>query len=384
MHEGVRRAYLPPNLVYGAGAIGQLGDIACQYGRVALVVTHAPGRFTASGIPANSERILQGAGVATSRFAVEREPSVATIDAGAAFARQQAAEVVIGIGGGSALDAAKAIAAMAVHDGTTEDYQLGRRVLTTQPLRVIAVPTTAGTGSEVSRVSVLLNPGLRVRKSIGDPRLVPTVAVLDPELTVGCSKEQTVSVGLDALAHAIESNVSLEATAFSNAVGLEAVRLLSSALPATVRDGADPDARGNALYGSSLAGMALNAGVGIAHILAQPISAVTDLPHATVVSILLPHVVAANARYAEEAYGRLATAAVGRPVSRARGAAVLRERIDTLQDAGGIPVRFSDLGVTQSQLSDAVQVALKWQGHITTNPRPVNESLLTSVVDAAL
>lgn len=383
MTDAVRRLHLPPEVIIGLGTLAEVGRIVERLASRVMLVSHAAGRFTATGIPDRAEQIMRTSGVSVTRTAILPEPSTEAIDEAAALARRDKIEAVVGLGGGSPLDAAKAIAALATHNGTCADYQMGARSFSRKALPTVCIPTTAGTGSEVSRVSVLLNRPLRVRKSLNDPRLIPAVAILDAELTVGLSKQQTGAVGLDAMSHAIESNASRGATALTDALSLKAMSLLAGSLGDAIQSPNDLRARGDALVGSSLAGMALNAGVGAAHILAQPISSVTDLSHSTVISILLPHVIQANAGYAAECYQRLAEAATGRPVAADDGANVLVDLVTRLRHAAELPTTFSELGVTRGQLNDALETATKWQAHITTNPRPVSRELLDELLQTA-
>jgi alcohol dehydrogenase len=291
----------------------------------------------------------------------------------------------VGLGGGSVLDMAKGVAILATHSQSIRDYQMGDAVFVRPGLPVVAVPTTAGTGSEVSRVVVVDNKEAGIKRSVIDHRLIPKVALLDPELTLTLPTDLTCTIGLDAFSHALESFVSLQANPFTEAVGLQAMRLIGQALPRAVRCGTDVEARGDMLFASSLAGLSLSAGVGAAHILAQPISAVTGLSHSQVITILLPYVVRANSNYALEKYatvaGILNKAVEGVPPG--HPAASLDAMLQRLQALGGIPARFRACGVTGQQLADAVEIALRWQMHIRTNPRPVDRALLQGIVQAA-
>jgi alcohol dehydrogenase len=375
--------FLSPRMLCAPGAIARIGVETAALGASALLVAPESGVVVLDQWVDRAEELLRGAGVAVHRFCVSVEPAIELYDEGVRLCRSHGCDVVVGIGGGSALDTAKAIALIAVHEGSVEDYQLGRRSFKRRGLPMIAIPTTAGTGSEVSKVSVITNPRIGMKKSIGNPLLIPTLALLDPELTVSVPRGLTGSVGLDALSHAIESFVSLRSNPVTDALGYEAACLLIHSLPRAIQNPGDLEARESALWGSSLAGLAMNAGVGLAHILAQPISSSTGLSHSAVISVLLPHVIEANAAYASAKFDRLASG-IGESASPLGGATAVAAAVRRIRDLAGIPVRFADMGATREQLMHACDLAVEWQSHILTNPRPVDRALLVDVVLGSL
>lgn len=377
--------FFPPKVVFAEGSVQQIGAEAVALGRRAFLVTHRPGRFTATGIVDQVEKLLGEAGVEAICHGVEPESAIPTFDRGARECREAGCDMVIGLGGGSALDAAKGIAIMATHEGSIRDYQMGQATFERPSLPVIGVPTTAGTGSEVSRVAVVGNEETGIKKSVYDPSFIPRVVLLDPELTLSLPPELTCSTGIDALSHALESYVSLNANPFTEAFALQAFKLIGQSLTRAVLDGRDIEARRDMLLASCLAGLSLNAGVGAAHILAQPVSAVTGLSHSQAIAIMLPHVVQTNLDYATEKYARAADAlsegvdGLG-PKDAATGVLCALQRF---QEVGGLPRRFRDLGVTKQNLMDILDNALRWQMHIKSNPRPVDRSVLDGVLQAA-
>lgn len=214
----------------GAGCFGKIPHETARLGRRAAIITgsHLVG----------SERImalceaLGARNVQTAVFEpITHEPAVERVDELASFLRDECTDVVISIGGGSVMDTAKAAALMAVNEGITEDYQLKRRDITNPPLPQIAVPTTAGTGSEATRVSVLTNEPMAIKRSISHPLMTPAVAVLDPELTVDLDLRYTTLTAMDAFAHAIESAVSRSSTPYTRQIALAAIEHLSAGLP---------------------------------------------------------------------------------------------------------------------------------------------------------
>src|SRR5262245_26642329 len=282
-------------VVFGAGSSRDLAAVARELGRHALVVT---GKSSDRAADLVSQLAL--AGIAVTSTAVAGEPDVALVDRGRTLAREAGCDVVIGIGGGSAIDAAKAIAALAANDGGPLDYLevIGRGQPLTRPsLPCVAVPTTAGTGSEATRNAVLGAPDARVKVSMRHASMLPRVALVDPDLTVPLPSSLTAATGLDALAQLVEPYVSSRANPMTDAICVEGIRLASEALPAAVRDGGDRRARASMALASLWSGMALaNAALGAVHGFAGPVGGRFGAPHGAVCAALLPHVMAANIR----------------------------------------------------------------------------------------
>jgi alcohol dehydrogenase class IV len=273
-------------IVFGEGALAEVPAAARELGTRALLVT---GR--------SRER---AALPAAATFAVEGEPTVDVVRRGVEAARETGADLVIALGGGSAIDAGKAIAALAANDGDVLDYLevIGKA----QPLErpstpFIAIPTTAGTGSEVTRNAVLASAEHRVKASLRSPLMLPRLAVVDPELTYSLPPAITASTGLDALTQLIEPYVSVRANAMTDAVCLEGMRRAAGALARAWRDGSDREARRDMALGSLFGGMALaNAGLGVVHGFAAPVGGMFPAPHGAVCAALLPHAMEINIR----------------------------------------------------------------------------------------
>ncbi len=220
-----------PGVVYcGAGTFNAIVEEAPRLGRRAGIVTGA--HLVKSQRVADLFEDLRKRGLHVSiSEPVTEEPTVERVDELAAFLREERADVVISIGGGSVIDTAKAAAMMATNDGRTEAYQLKRREVTSPPLPQIAVPTTAGTGSEATRVSVLTNNALGIKRSVSHPWMTPDVAILDPDLTVSLPLDLTTLTAMDAFSHAIESAVSRSANSYTRHIALAAIERLSNGLP---------------------------------------------------------------------------------------------------------------------------------------------------------
>jgi alcohol dehydrogenase class IV len=282
-------------IVFGPGTVAELGPLARAIGRRAFVVTGKDKIRHASVI-----NDLEGAGLNCTLFGVAGEPAVDLVREGAALFRASGCELLIAIGGGSAIDGGKAIAALAANSGDALDYLevIGAgKPIASAPFPTIAVPTTAGTGSEVTRNAVLASPGHRVKVSLRSPMMLPRIAIVDPQLTMGLSPAITASTGLDALTQLIEPYVCAKANPLTDALCLDGLRAVKRSLAAAYRNGLDAAARAGMSYASLLGGLALaNAGLGIVHGFAAPIGGMFAAPHGAVCAAILPHGMAANIR----------------------------------------------------------------------------------------
>ena len=277
----------------GQGSVAMLGPEASTFGRKALLVLD-PG-LTAAGLQEKIEAPLTDSGVEYVLFQdFVQEPEPVQADAAAAAAKESGCDLVIGVGGGSAMDLAKAAAVLVTNDGQAQDY-VGVGLVPKPGLPTIMVPTTAGTGSEVTWTAVFTRRAEKAKGGINSPFLYPSLALLDPELTVTVPPDMTASTGMDALCHAIESYTSVKANPMSDLVAREAISLIAEYLPVAVADGRNIEARENMLLGSLLAGLGLaNAGVTAVHALSYPLGAIYGIPHGLANAILLPHVVSFN------------------------------------------------------------------------------------------
>jgi alcohol dehydrogenase class IV len=282
-------------IVFGPGTLREVGPLARQLGTRALVVTGAN--------PDRAEPLLTSLrehGLAIHTLSVHGEPEVETVEEGVTLARQKACDVVVGFGGGSALDAGKAIAAMATNPGELLDYLevIGRgKALTGPSAPFIAIPTTAGTGTEVTRNAVLASPQHQVKVSLRSPLMLPKVAVVDPELTYELPPAVTASTGLDALTQLIEPYLSSRANQMTDALCVDGIRCAARSLRTAVENGHDTAARMDMSVASLFGGLALaNAGLGAVHGFAGPIGGQFPAPHGAVCAALLPHVLEANLR----------------------------------------------------------------------------------------
>ena len=283
----------PARIIFGAGAVNDVGAAAKEFGRRALVVT---GRNANRAEPLL--KILRECSVRAATFSVAGEPEISTVESGVALAKAERCELVIGLGGGSALDAAKAIAAMLTNDGELLDYVevIGRgKALTKMSAPFIAIPTTAGTGSEVTRNAVLASPAHRVKVSLRSPLMLAKVALVDPELTCDLPPALTASTGLDALTQLIEPFVCTRANPMTDALCVGGIRRAARSLRAAFTNEQNKSAREDMAWASLFGGLALaNAGLGAVHGFAGPIGGMFPAPHGAICAALLPHVMAAN------------------------------------------------------------------------------------------
>lgn len=282
-------------ILFGPGVAREAAPAAAQWGKRALVVTgRSPGR--ASGLLDD----LRAAGVASTVFSVESEPTVDLVGRGVTVAREESCDLVIAMGGGSAIDAGKAIAALLTNAADVLEYLevIGRaRPLTLPPAPFIAVPTTAGTGSEVTRNAVLGSPQHRLKASLRSPRMLPRLAVVDPELTLSLPPFVTASTGMDALTQVIEPFVSIRANPMTDLVCVEGMRLAARSLRRAVQEPDNRDARSDMSLASLMGGLALaNAGLGVVHGFAAPVGGMYDAPHGAICAAVLAPGVEANIR----------------------------------------------------------------------------------------
>jgi len=314
--------YCVGRIIFGRGQFARIGELAARFGRTALAVVN--GCEPGDGNPADRLADLLAAAGARCVFLRQRgEPTVADVDRGAELARREGCEVIIGLGGGSAIDAAKAVAGVLTNGGAALDYMevVGAGKKIARPaVPWIAVPTTAGTGAEATRNAVIACPEKRFKASIRSERLLASIALVDAELGVGVPPDVTARSGMDALCQLIESYTSTGAGPMTDALAMEGLRLAARSLLRAHADGADLDAREEMAMAALLSGIALtNAGLGAVHGLAAPLGANFPAPHGSVCAALLPHVMAANVaalRAPGSAHPALARyAAVGRAMA---------------------------------------------------------------------
>lgn len=347
------RFHVPTRIHFGSGSVSLLkGIIEEDYeGSRPLVVTDRG--IIESGI---AEKILTPLPKIPVFDQVEPNPKHATVNSGAGLARRNKINLVIGLGGGSALDAAKAIALLATNSGRIEDYE-GRRKYKLPPLPVVAIPTTCGTGSEVTWVSVVTHTERRFKMSIKGPEMFPRVALIDPDLLTTLPSALVASTGMDALTHAIEAYTAKEASLITDMFALKAIQLIFGSIERAYRNiRKDQDARENIMLGSTLAGMAFcNSDVGAVHCLAEAVGSLHDTPHGVANAVFLPSVMDFNRPAAEKKYADIARCAGIKGDTDGFLAQELIKRIKFLSQSMAIP-SLKELGVRET---DFPEIAFK-------------------------
>ncbi|MDZ4778989.1 MAG: iron-containing alcohol dehydrogenase, partial [Planctomycetia bacterium] len=349
----------------------------------ALVVSD-PG-IVAAGHTERGMESLRKAGIEPFLFDdVHENPTTVDVDAGLAVAKRYQPEVLIGFGGGSSMDCAKGINFLYTNGGRMQDYW-GTGKATREMLPMIAVPTTAGTGSETQSYALITDAKTHVKMACGDKKASCKLAILDPELTVTQPAKVTALTGLDAVVHAVETYVTKRRNPVSLAFSREAWRLLEANFTRVLENPGDLEARGAMQLGASFAGWAIeNSMLGAAHALANPLTSHFEVPHGLAVGIMLPHVVRFNGAQCGHWYGELLHASVGEngaPLPEA-GAAGLADFIAELVRRAELPTQLRECGAIAEKLPDlAAEAAKQWTaGH---NPRSVGEADMRQLYEAA-
>lgn len=384
-----------PLVVFGAGSIGRLGELASRFGRRAWLVTGA-GALERSGVLARAIESLAAAGVTAARQSVRGEPDTEAVDRGAREAREAGCDLVVGLGGGSALDAAKAVACLLGNGGEALDYLevVGRgRPLAKTSAPFVAVPTTAGTGSEVTRNAVIADAASGVKASIRHESLLPRVALLDPALTHSLPPDVTARTGLDAIVQLVEPYVSKRDHPMIDALALEGLRRASPALPRAYADGDDAGARADLMLAAMWSGMALaHCGLGAAHALAGPLGGAFPVPHGVACAATIAPAMEANLRAAARGVAGVETIRRYADVARAMGAA--GEEGDAEAAVAGVRhmhelcallnvPKLSVYGVTREAIPGLVARA-KATSSMKANPAELTDADLAEILEQAI
>ncbi|MBN1642137.1 MAG: iron-containing alcohol dehydrogenase [Anaerolineae bacterium] len=377
--------YLPTRIIAGLGCFSELGLQAAPLGGRAILVCGARS-LRASGNLDRALSALRDAEVEPIVYdAVSGEPTLEMVQAGLDLARQRSVELAIGIGGGSAMDVAKAIAGLYRQPGTVDETFAGARPLAGDGLPWIAVPTTAGTGAEVTKNAVLTSP-THGKSSLRHDSWFASIALVDPELTLSAPPEVTAASGSDALTQAIESYTSIGASPVTDALSTDAIARIGRALPRAVADGGDLDARADMLYGSMLAGMALaNARLGGVHGMAHPLGHRYHIPHGVVCGLLLPYTMEYNVEHAVAKYACVAhlLGVDTRGMDAATAAERAVERAREIVLSVGIPTHLAPYGVRDADL-EAIALESLPSGSLKHNPRPLAAEDVVAILRAAL
>jgi alcohol dehydrogenase class IV len=357
----------PTAITFGAGARKNVAAYLSAAGvKRPLIVTDKG--VAALPLATEFQQDLKAGGLTPGLFGgVWGNPTATQVEAGVAAYHDHKADAVVGLGGGAALDVAKAVALMAVHEGTVMDYAWdhpSRRAVTKELPVFVALPTTSGTGSEVGRSAVISDDTTHVKKIVFAPALLARAVFADPELTLDLPAKITAATGIDALTHNIESYLSPVYHPLCDGIALEGVRLAARALPVAVRDGRNLAARSDMMMASMMGAIAFQKDLGAVHSCAHALGTVLDLHHGLANGVMLDHVMKFNLDAARDKLAELA---------RVSGAGTTAEDfigwLTRLKTEIGIPARLHGVGASAQHIDPLVKIALKDTCH-QTNPRP--------------
>lgn len=360
---------IPQNIIFGAGTLEKLPELSMRFKGEKAFIISGP-NLKRTGLVEKCAEALKKAGIGSEAFTeTEGNPCTDTVNKAAAMFRASGADFIVAFGGGSPLDVAKAAAILGTYGGQIVDYE-GMGKVPGPVVPIIAIPTTAGTGSEVTAFSVITDSARNYKFTVGSTHLLPEYAILDPELITTVPEKTAAACGVDALVHALESYLSLAASPFSDMMALKALELIGGNLRAYAANRKNRGAAEAMLQGSLFAGIAFShARLGNVHAMSHPVSAYFGVPHGLANAILLPTVVSYNeladlGKY-YDIYRRISLC----PVSRRKFTPpMLTEEIRALNQALDIPDSLSKAGVTEELFEAMADDAMK-SGNIAVNPR---------------
>lgn len=368
---------LGTRIVFGPGAVDRLGELARELGGHRALVISDPGLVSAGHVE-HGLRALRGAGVETRLFDGAREnPTTIEVEKGVAAAREFGPDILIGLGGGSSLDCAKGINFVLTNGGRMQDYW-GIGKASRPMLPMIAVPTTAGTGSELQSFALITDAETRTKMACGDKKATCRVAILDPQLTLTQPAQVTALTGIDALSHAIETYVTVSRNPASIVYSRESWRLLALHFHQVLDDPNDLAARAAMQWGAGLAGLAIeHSMLGGCHALANPLTSNYGIVHGQAVGVMLPHVIRFNGRECEPWYAEL-TASVGDQLGLSGGSQGLAAFVEECLEAAGLSTALHKLNVDRERLPQLAEEASK-QWTAKHNPRALSVANLLEI-----
>ncbi|MBC8160464.1 MAG: iron-containing alcohol dehydrogenase [Roseiflexaceae bacterium] len=373
-----------PRVQYRQGLVDELSLELAQRAERRICIVADAGVQRAGLVDRVVQGIRSSAEVVAIFCDVPANSSVWAVERGAALAQQAKADLILAIGGGSPIDTAKCIRMLLSHGGRLRDYE-GYNTLTQPLVPMIAIPTTAGTGSEVTPFAVIRDEDAQLKMTFASPFLTPDLAILDPEMTSGLPAHLAAATGMDALTHAIEAFASREANPISDALALQAIDIISNNLRAATHTPADLQARGQMLIGSAIAGMAFaSAMLGVVHAVAHAVGGTFPLHHGLLNSILLPHGMRFNCSTVPNRYSRIARAMGVNAGGRAEEDVIEDgvQAVCALAADCGLILRLRELEVPQDALPALAEVALT-DAAIFTNPRDASAEDLVALLRTA-
>jgi len=364
--------YQPTSIHFGCGRVKEVGEIVSRYGKRCLLVT-VPAFDAIAPTYDKVKASLKKAGIEVAHYdGVAPNPTTETVTAGAEMARRHKADVMLGVGGGSSMDTAKAIAVEATHDGAAWDYLFFKSQPTEKTLPVVAVTTTSGTGSHVTQVAVVTNTAERCKSALYNSILYPKAAIVDPELVVSLPSHATACTGWDAFTHAFESLIHINASPYTNVLAREALALIIHNLPAAVRNSSDIDARSAMAWADTMAGLCIaNAGVTMPHGMGMATGGMfPHVAHGEALAVVYPSFTrytapSAVAQFA--AVGRIFDPALSRLSDEAVADACC-EAIDAFLKEIGLWLSLEGLRVPEAKLSELAKASMVLPDY-RNNPR---------------
>ena len=385
MDQKIHSFFSPNRVLFGIGASREIGKEAKALGGTKVLIVTDSGVVN-SGLVASLRTNLEEAGMKVFLFdRVEPEPSASLVDESAQLAKENGVDVVIGVGGGSSLDIAKGASLLASNPGNVLDY-CGLDLIPKRGLPKILVPTTAGTGSEVTRVFVLIDKRDNMKKVVFSNYAIPELALVDPMLTISMPSKVTADTGMDALVHAIETYVSMNATPFSDLLASKAIELIAKYLPMAFAKGENIEARYHMSLASLLAGMAFASGeLGAVHALAYPLGTEYHLSHGRTNAIMLPHVMEFNSIGNRSRYALIAEMMGKREVTIDLRAGVAKavEAVIQLLDDVQIPYHLKDYGIPKEAIPKLVEGGMRQARLFVPNPRDLREEDVEAIYTKA-
>ncbi|UCF84624.1 MAG: iron-containing alcohol dehydrogenase [Desulfobacteraceae bacterium] len=376
----------PPRIVMGPGAIGQIAKEVSELKAERVLFVTDKG-IIGAGLIQPAQEALEKSEIKYAVFdGVESDPRYEIVADCLDMIRQENADLVIGFGGGSPIDIAKAGAIMATNEGTIADF-FGVDMIPKPGLPTLIVPTTAGTGSEATPIAILSDEGEKLKKGIVSPYLMPSVAVIDPELTLGLPPDITAFTGTDALIHAIEAYTSVNATDMTDILAFRAMELLYENIRTAYANGNNLEARSCMMEGSLLAGIAFaNAGVTAVHAFAYPIGAEFHIPHGVANTMMLSHVMRFNLLGNVPKFAEIADA-FSLPTQGMDDLGAVETAIDAIERLAEdlrVPRHLADFGITEKDIPELAEGAMKVTRLLANNPRTMTLEDAKEIYKAAL
>jgi alcohol dehydrogenase class IV len=372
--------FTPTQLIFGEGCSGEVGQQVKALGGTKVLLVSDRG-LERIGLVAMVKQWLEAEGLQVVVYGdVAENPTTNNVHEGRDLILKHGLDVVVAVGGGSPMDAAKAISGLSVHEGEITDYEYGLKAFTRSGPPIVAIPTTAGTGAEATMGAVVSDPKSRRKIDVVSPFIAPRLSLVDPELTTSLPPTLTAATGMDALTHSVEGYTASLAHPLTDAIHLRAIELIGRYLLRAYHEGADQEARHYLMMASMIAGIGFpNSGLGAVHGLALPLGGQFNIPHGVANAILLPHVMKFNMPACGERLKEVAVA-LG---ARRKSAAGAVDQVFALRAEMRIP-GLASFGVTEGHLADLARDALGRNTNCVTNPRPVTEADAKAIYRKAL